>query len=122
MPNDLFHNSKVGVVTAVLVIKAHQPHPKNKETYLGYWKNDGFVKKKLKGRIDFYDKWRDIKSEWLKSYANKKETEGFSLNRYLAANEEWCIEAYMKTDYSKLSEADYMRYVKNYVLFKINES
>lgn len=122
MPNELFHNSKVGVVTAIMVLRAHHPHPKNKETYFGFWKEDGFVKKKLKGRIDVNDRWTDIKTSWLKSFGNKREQKGFCLNRHVEADQEWCIEAYMETDYTTLTHSDFMRVVKNYVLFNLNES
>jgi type I restriction enzyme M protein len=57
MPEDLFHNSKVGVVTCIFVITAHIPHPKGKKTWLGYWREDGFVKTQGKGRIDLNDTW-----------------------------------------------------------------
>lgn len=52
MPNDLFHNSKASPSTSVIVIKAHSPHPEGYKTYFGYWKEDGFIKRKNKGRID----------------------------------------------------------------------
>ena len=57
MPDELFFNSNVGVVTCVMVFTAHKPHPKNKQTYFGYYKNDGFTKRKAKGRADYEGKW-----------------------------------------------------------------
>jgi hypothetical protein len=33
--------------------------------------------------------------------------------------DEWCAEAYMETDYSKLTEADFELVVKNYAAFRL---
>ncbi len=51
MPDELFINSNVGVVTCVLIFTAKKPHPSNKETYFGYYKDDGYVKRKNRGRV-----------------------------------------------------------------------
>lgn len=117
MPNELFSNSKTNVVTCVMIFTAHKPHPINKETYFGYYKDDGFVKRKIKGRIDVFDKWDGIKAEWVSSYINKKTKPGFSVNEIVTANNEWCAEAYMETDYSKLTKNDFLKSIKEYVLF-----
>ncbi|HEY0320677.1 MAG TPA: N-6 DNA methylase [Pyrinomonadaceae bacterium] len=68
MPNELFHNSNVGVVSCVMIFTAHKPHPKDKETYLGFYKDDGFVKRKGKGRIDAFGRWKTIKEKWVRYY------------------------------------------------------
>lgn len=57
MPDELFFNSKVGVVSCIMVFTAHKAHPKHKETFFGYFKNDGFVKRKIQGRFDAYNQW-----------------------------------------------------------------
>jgi type I restriction enzyme M protein len=118
MPDDLFYNTDNGVVTAIVVFRAHIPHSQNKETYFGYWKNDGFEKRKHKGRIDAYDKWTTIKTKWLDSYENRKSIDGLSVTKKVTAKDEWCAEAYMITDYSKLSEADFLKTMKEYILFQ----
>lgn len=107
MPEELFHNSKVNVVTCAMVFSAHIPHPKGKKTWLGYWRNDGFKKIKYRGRIDIDNQWPKIKKEWLENYFNKEVVSEKSLMRELSADEEWCIEAYMKSDYSILSEDNF---------------
>ena len=118
MPDQLFINSGTGTVTAIIVVTAHKPHPKNKETYFGYWKNDGFVIRKNRGRIDAYGRWADIKAEWLDSFINRRNKIGLSVNKIVTAKDEWCAEAYMETDYSKLNEKDFVRDLKKYVMFK----
>jgi type I restriction-modification system DNA methylase subunit len=117
MPDDLFYNTDNGVVTAIVVFRAHIPHPTNKETYFGYWKNDGFEKRKHKGRIDVYDKWSGIKEKWIDSYVNRKNVPGLSVNKKVDASDEWCAEAYMETDYSTLTKDSFIDTLKQYVLF-----
>lgn len=117
MPDELFFNSDVGVVSCIMVFTAHRPHPKNKETYFGYYKNDGFVKRKIKGRVDAYGKWEAIKEKWISSYINRKNEAGFSINKVVSAEDEWCAEAYMETDYSNLSKQDFIKIIKDYVFF-----
>lgn len=117
MPVDVF--SPIGIVTAVIVFKAHNPHPEDYETYFGYWRDDGFAKMKKLGRIDKYGKWESIKKNWLYNYRNRKEIEGHSLTKSVSADDEWCTEAYMETDYSKITKDDYLKSVKEYIIHKI---
>ncbi|OPA71103.1 methyltransferase [Campylobacter pinnipediorum subsp. caledonicus] len=120
MPDELFFNSKVGVVSCIMIFKAHKPHPKNKETYFGYYKDDGFVKRKIRGRFDAFGKWEAIKEKWISNYINKKQEAGFSVSKIITADDEWCAEAYMQTDYIKLSEEDFENTVLNYATFLFN--
>ena len=119
MPGELFHNSKVGVVTASLIVTAHKPHPDGKKTWFAYCRDDGFVKRKNRGRTDMYDKWPTIKDRWVNAFRNRETIPGFSLMQRVQAKDEWCIEAYMDTDYSTLTQADFEREVKKYVTFRI---
>lgn len=114
MPDELFFNSKVGVVSAVIVIKAKVPHATNHYTFLGYLKNDGFTKRKEKGRFDYRKKWESIKNYWLDIY-NKKETiAGMSVIKKISAIEEWCAEAYMETDYHFLTSTYFEKTLLDY--------
>jgi len=117
MPNDLFFNSKAGVVTCIMVITAKRSHKPNKKTFFGYYKDDGFVKKKNKGRIDGGE-WQNIKKSWLDSYTNRKNVPGLSLSREVTPYDEWCVEAYMETDYSQLTKNDFEKEVRKYLAFK----
>lgn len=119
MPNELFANSKVAVVSCAMIFTAHKPHPKNKETYFGYYKDDGFVKRKIKGRIDVFGKWDSIKEKWISYFINRKSEAGFSINKAVSAEDEWVAEAYMETDYSSLSKEDFINEVKKYVAFNV---
>jgi type I restriction enzyme M protein len=115
MPNDLFH--PVGVNTCIIVFKAHNTHSSNKKTFFGYFKDDGFMKQKNKGRIDKELKWNNIKIKWLKAFINKESIESLSITHIVRAETEWCAEAYIKTDYSILSLNIFSKTVKDYVGF-----
>ena len=119
MPNELFTNSNANVVSCTMIFTAHKPHPLNKETYFGYYKDDGFVKRKGKGRIDAYGKWVAIKEKWLSNFINRKKEAGISVNKVVTAKMEWVAEAYMETDYSVLSEKEFVQELKKYIAFKV---
>lgn len=119
MPDELFFNSNVGVISCIMVFTAHRPHQKSKESYFGYWKDDGFVKRKTKGRYDAFNKWQSIKENWIESYINKKSIPGLSIMKNVKADDEWCAEAYLETDYSKLSKDDFLKTLKSFVF--VNE-
>ncbi len=122
MPNELFHNSDVTVNTCIIVLKAKEKHPTNYKTYFGYWKEDGFIKIKNLGRVDFYGKWTTIKNKWIEHYKNKEEIAGSSIKKVVSAKDEWCAEAYMETDYSKLKEENFIKNIKDYLSYRLNKS
>ncbi|MDI6737556.1 MAG: N-6 DNA methylase [Nanoarchaeota archaeon] len=118
MPKELFHNSDVGVNTCIMVFRAKEKHPLNYKTYFGYWKDDGFIKKR-QGREDYNNKWNEIKSYWLNNYRNKEEIVGHSIKKVVSAEDEWCVEAYMKTDYSNLTKDDFEKNLKECVIYSL---
>jgi hypothetical protein len=118
MPNELF-GEDASVVTCVMIFTAHKPHDSNVETYFGYCKNDGFEKRKNLGRIDVYGKWENIKDKWVNYYKRGKEEEGFSVKQFVTADDEWCAEAYLKTDYSGLKESDFEETVLKFITFLV---
>ena len=117
MPDSLFHPAS-SVNACIIILKAGTPHPDNKETFFGYFKDDGFVKAKNKGRIDQKNLWGDIKKKWLDAYINRKSVPGLSVMKCVKAEDEWCAEAYMETDYSKLIEDDFSKTIKDYVVYE----
>ena len=121
MPNELFKNSKVSVVTCIMVFEAHIPHPKKKETFFGYFKEDGFYNKKTKGRFDYDRKWDSIKEHWLHLYINNRVQVGFSQVKKVEAKDEWCAEAYMETDYSSLREKDFIKSIHDLTSFNFSQ-
>lgn len=123
MPDDLFY--PVGVVTCIMIFTSGIPHYKknsnipNKKTWFGYWKNDGFIKTKNKGRIDEHDRWKKISSKWIDAYRNRDEILGESVASNVTHSDEWCAEAYMETDYSKLSKNEFEDVVKDFFIYQI---
>lgn len=124
MPDDIFYPS--GTNPCVMVWEAHKPHDSNQETFFGYCKNDGFVKRKKLGRIDYYGKWKSIEEQWLKLYRNRDIVDGLSARKAVKHSNEWLCEAYMNTDYSKLTQEDFQKTVNDYLAYlvkagKVNE-
>lgn len=117
MPDDLFY--PVGTVTCIMVFTAKRPHKDSRrKTWFGYWKNDGFVKTKHKGRVDLYERWVAIRDRWIESFRNREDVPGLSVKRYVTHADEWCAEAYMDTDYSRITQSDFVTIVKKYIMFK----
>lgn len=116
MPGELFY--PVGIVTCIMVFTAKRPHAdSNRTTWFGYWKDDGFVKTKHRGRTDVGSAWPSIRDAWVDAFRNRDDRPGASIKRMVSATDEWCAEAYMETDYIKLSQRDFLRAARNYVVF-----
>jgi type I restriction-modification system DNA methylase subunit len=115
MPDDLFY--PVGVVTTIMIFRAGEKN-ENKKTWFGYFKNDGFEKRKHRGRIDARLRWEEIKKKWVKAYNNLDEIPGLSIKSEITEEDEWCPEAYMETDYSDLSQKDFEKKMNEYISFK----
>ena len=103
MPDELFY--PVGVVTCIMVFDSNRPNGNNM-TWFGYLKNDGYVKRKNKGRIDYNSLWKDIRIKFVNSFLQKSEIPGLSVMRNVKFNDEWCAEAYMQTDYLPLQKSN----------------
>ncbi len=116
MPIELFHNSKTTVVTCIMVFTAHRQHPKGKKTCFGYWRDDGFVKTKHRGRVDSNDTWSSIKTEWVNAFRNREIVEGRSVMQEVTAQDEWCAEAYLETNYNSMSQDMLITSAKRYAL------
>lgn len=116
MPEDLFY--PVGVVTCIMVFEANKPNA-GRKTWFGYFKDDGFEKRKHLGRIDAKNRYTEIKNHWLYSYHNEDQIPGLSVRHEVSAEDEWCAEAYMETDYSTLSELDFIRKMRNYAAYLV---
>ncbi len=117
MPQDLFQPN-ASTHTAIAVFETHTPH-ENKEVIFYNLEDDGFVLAKSKGRTDVYNKWGKIKEDFLKKI---KEPEKYADNitlvkKSIEKNDEWIIQAHSKTDYSNLSEKDFLDSIKEYVIF-----
>ena len=118
LPVELFY--PVGITTCAMVFIAKVPHAtSDRKTWFGYWRDDGFVKTKHRGRIDLHGRWPAIRDRWVEMFRNKEVHAGESVMRKVTADDEWCAEAYIETDYSVLTPADFEREVKRYILFQV---
>ncbi len=117
MPDDIFYPT--GTNVCVMVWEAHAPHDHTQETFFGYCKDDGFVKRKKLGRVDAFGKWEKIEKEWLKLYRNKDVVDGLSARHCVGYKDEWLCEAYMQTDYSKLTQTDFQQTVNDYLAYLV---
>ena len=122
MPDDIFYSNNANTNVCVMVWTAHKPHDSTKQTFFGYYKNDGFVKAKKLGRIDKFNRWEKIKKEWLDLYENLDVKDGLTAKKTVKWNDEWLCEAYMETDYSNLKQSDFEQTVKNYLAYLIKTS
>ena len=55
----------------------------------------------------------------LERYRNRESIKGQSVAAEVGSDDEWCAEAYLETDYSELTPADFEREIKQYVAFRI---
>lgn len=119
MPDDLFY--PVGVVTCIMVFEANKPN-QGRKTWFGYFKDDGFEKRKHLGRIDAKNRYKDLKQRLLDAYLNYDEVPGLSARKEVTFDKEWCAEAYMETDYRYISDIKFSEKMRDYAAYKIASS
>ena len=123
LPEGLFYPcASVSVVT--MVFNMGVPHcdengDVKRETFFGYYKDDGFKNKKGLGRAESPGWQAGISREWVYLYEHREPRDGKSAVMKVKASDEWLCEAYMKTDYSKLTAQDFEQTVRNYVAYQI---
>jgi type I restriction enzyme M protein len=121
MPPEIFH--PVGVVTCIVVFKAKIPHETSaKKTWFGYWRNDGLVKVKNLGRVDRDHTWSDTRDRWISAFRNREVHVGESVMAAVGPDDEWVAEAYMETDYSTLTQADFEKVLRDYALVSLGHA
>jgi len=116
MPDELFY--PVGVVTSIMVFETNKIN-KGRETWFAYFKDDKFEKRKNQGRIDARGLYKETKDILLDAYRNGRHIEGLSVKQEVTAKDEWCAEAYMETDYSTITEKDFVVKMRDYAAFLI---
>ena len=91
----------------------------NEKTFLMYCKDDGF--KILKNtRVEKKKGLGKEKVEsWLNDYQQKTINPLKSIYMDINEKDEWLIEAYMKTDYSTLTEEDFEKTIRDFYAYKI---
>lgn len=118
LPDELFY--PVGTIACAMIFTAKIPHKvSNRKSWFGYWKDDGYIKTKHRGRIDPDNSWPQRRNHWVSSFRNREVKAGESVSLHVTEDDEWCAEAYMETDYSALSRTDFERVVRNYAVYKL---
>lgn len=124
LPNEMFYPG-ASAIACCMIFDLSQKHERaNKDTFFGYFKDDKFIKRKGLGRIEQTDQdgnslWQKIETEWLDLYKNKREVPGLSVMHKVTCDDEWLAEAYMETDYAKLTVGDFERTIRDYYSYLI---
>lgn len=129
LPDEIFYpGASADACCMVFTLgKSHKnPDDTINETFFGYYKDDGFKKKKGLGRIEQFDgegnsRWKEIESKWLRCFRNKTVIEGFTSTAIVTAEDEWLCEAFMETDYSTLTSSDFQQSINNFLAYQIKE-
>lgn len=126
LPSEVFYPGASAVACCMIFDLSQSHFRSNKETFFGYYKDDKFIKRKGLGRIESTDKegnslWSKTEDYWLNLYKNKKEVAGISVMQKVSFEDEWLAEAYMETDYSLLTEADFQQTLNEYLAYLMRE-
>lgn len=117
MPGELFQPN-ASTHTAIGVFETNLPHNEKNVVFYNLT-DDGLVLSKHRGRTDVLNKWSSIKREMLEKLKSPQKFQDNITLVYtkIRDNDEWIIQAHSKTDYSKLSQKDFINSVKQYVIF-----
>lgn len=128
LPNEIFYpGASASACCMVFKIGIKHNDVSNPDTFFGYYKDDGFKKKKNLGRVEQIDsrtgksKWVEIERKWIDLYRNRRAVDGLSATHKVNGADEWLCEAYMKTDYTKLTEQDFQKTINDYLAYLVKE-
>lgn len=128
LPNEIFYpGASASACCMVFNIGIKHANISNPDTFFGYYKEDGFKKKKNLGRVEQVDsatgrsRWVEIEKEWIELYRNRRSVDGLSATHKVTGDDEWLCEAYMKTDYTKLTEQDFQQTINDYLAYLVKE-
>jgi hypothetical protein len=117
LPPEMFHPG-ASVNACCMVFCIGTPHAvADRETFFGYFKEDGLVKRKNVGRIDEKDAWETTEKKWLDLYKKPRKISGLSALKKVSARDEWLAEAYMDTDYSQLTDSNFQKTLNDYLAY-----
>lgn len=126
LPNEIFYPG-ASASACCMVFEIGKKHEDSPYTFFGYYKDDGFKKKKNLGRVEQVDdvtgksRWVEIEKRWIDAYKRSLALDGFSAIHTVTGNDEWLCEAYMKTDYTKLTEQDFQKTINDYLAYLVKE-
>ena len=122
MPKDLFQPN-ASTHTAIAIFETNRAFDYNNDEVIFYdLRDDGFVLAKNKGRTDIYNKWNSIEKKLLSiirgTNNGEKPDDIIYVKTKIKPKDEWTIYAHSKTDYSNLSEQDFINSVREYMIFE----
>lgn len=126
LPQEVFYPG-ASANACCMVFDVGVKHKDSGETFFGYYKDDGFKKKKNLGRVEQIDpntnksKWEEIEKIWIKLYRDRDVKDGLSARHKVTHVDEWLCEAYMKTDFTKLTNQDFQKTINNYLSHLVKE-
>lgn len=126
LPNEIFYPG-AAASACCMVFKTGKKNKSSGETFFGYYKEDGFRKRKNLGRVEQVDgvtgksEWISIEEKWIELYNNRRSVDGLSVTKKVSGKDEWLCEAYMKTDYTKLTADDFQTTINEYLAYLIKK-
>lgn len=131
LPAEIFYPG-ASVQACCMLFTLNRSHYKSdgvtpfKKTFFGYYKDDGFIKRKNLGRVEQFDseghsQWKKTEAKWLDLFRNRTVEAGYSAMQEVTGSDEWLAEAYMETDYSTLTEVDFQRTINDYLAYLVKE-
>lgn len=126
LPPDIFHPGASANACCMIFDLGIRHETVEAPTFFGYYKDDGFRKKKNLGRVERIDPltgkgaWEEIEETWLKLYRERREQKGLSALKKVKYSDEWLCEAYMETDYSTLSMDDFEQTIRDFLAYCIS--
>ena len=125
LPAEMFYPGASVVACCMIWELGIRHEAANQPTFFGYFKEDGFTKRKNLGRVERIDPktgegaWKAIHDKWLHLYQTRTAEVGLSAVQKVSYEDEWCAEAYMETDYNDLSEKDFIQKLVDYSAFLV---
>lgn len=123
MPKELFQPNATAH-TAIAVFETNRPHQPEDKVVLYSLKNDGFRLSKNKGRTDPFNNWALVKKDLLEKIQNpiqNKDQINF-VYKSLIGKDEWILQAHSQIDYGQLNEEDFIKTIREYVVFQIKKN
>lgn len=124
MPNDIFQPNAAAQTAIAVFAREASPHTQEDKVVFYSLKDDGFKLSKNKGRTDPFNNWVSIKQDLLKKIKNPIQNEdqiNLVFKSLIDKKDEWIIQAHSKIDYSQLSEEDFLKTIREYIVFSIKK-
>lgn len=124
LPNEIFYPG-AAASACCMIFNVGTRHKDSGKTFFGYFKDDGFKKKKNLGRVEQLNSktgrssWVEKLELWTELYKDRITQDGISVTHQVNGDDEWLCEAYMKTDYSTVSDKDFQETINHYLAYLV---